>query len=203
MGAAPSVQYVPYAVPTASSVQTRIQYVDRVVDRTVVKEVAPNAINIKLPKQAPPPPKPVQLGIPCTSGMTCMSDIKSRLQTLLQEVNTIQTNIKDSFQIIMSNQVGYEGETYFKQKVRDYKDQKSMYDRKFQELEASYDRKGGKTRKQTLQEYVILLFYISYFVLTISYALYSSTIVGASAYGSVGFMLAMIFPITASFIYFL
>ena len=203
MGAAPSVQYVPYYVPTGSSVQTQIQYVDRVVDRTVVKEVAPNAINIKLAKQPPPTTKPVQLGIPCTSGMTCMSDLKSRLQTLLQEVNTIQTNIKDSFQVIISNQVGYEGETYFKQKVRDYKDQKSMYDRKFQELESSYDRQGGKTRKQTLQEYVILLFYISYFVLTISYAFYSSTIIGVSAYGSVGFMIAMIFPITASFIYFL
>ncbi len=78
-----------------------------------------------------------------------------------------------------------------------------MYDRKFQELESSYDRQGGKTRKQTLQEYVIMLFYISYFVLTISYALYSSTIIGSSAYGSLGFMLAMIFPITASFMYFL
>jgi hypothetical protein len=199
MGGSHSVQYVPYYVPSAPTVQTRIQYVDREVIKNV--PVAPNAINITLPKERVATGPPVNTGIPCTPDKKCMSDLASRLKDLIQEVATLQSNITDSFQIVISNQVGYKGETYFKKKVRDYNDKKAMYNRLFQEAEARNQRKGGKTRKQTLQEYVILLFYISYFVLTISYAFYSSVIVGQSAYGALGFMFAMIVPITVFLVY--
>jgi hypothetical protein len=193
---------VPVYTPVVQT-QTQTKTVENTVYRDVIKEVAPKAININLPKQAPVTATPFAMGIPCTPDKKCMGEMTARLKDLIQEINTIQSNVTDSFQIIMSNQVGYQGETYFKKKVRDYKDKKAMYDRLFKEAEITYDRQGGKVRKQTLLEYVILLFYISYVILAISYSFYSSKIVGNSGYGALGFMFAMIFPITVFLIYIL
>ena len=40
-----------------------------------------------------------------------------------------------------------------------------MYDRLFQEEEFRAQQAGGKSRQQTLQEYVLLFFFISYTIL--------------------------------------
>lgn len=103
----------------------------------------------------------------------------------------------------MSAEAGTNNDTYFTDKIKDFNEKRAMYDRLFQENEAVAQRTGGRTRKQTLQEYVILFFYISYFMLSIGYAFYRLTISGSSVFMSLGIMLVLIIPITVILLQFL
>jgi hypothetical protein len=62
--------------------------------------------------------------------------------------------------------------------VSDYKNKSEMYDRLFQEAEYELQSSGGKTRQQTLQEYVILLFFSAYTVFFITVFIYSNMFYG-------------------------
>ena len=48
------------------------------------------------------------------------------------------------------------------------------YDRKFEEEQYKFLLNGGKSRKQTLQEFVILFFFVAYALFTVSLVLYAN-----------------------------
>jgi len=54
---------------------------------------------------------------------------------------------------------------------KEYTESAANYDRLFQEEEAKLQAMGGKTRKQTLQEFVLLFFFVSFGVFTVALAL--------------------------------
>jgi hypothetical protein len=56
--------------------------------------------------------------------------------------------------------------------IRDLKEQEESYDRKFNDAKAELTVLGGKTRQQTLQEFVLIFFYVSYIVVTIAVTLF-------------------------------
>ena len=64
---------------------------------------------------------------------------------------------------------------------REMTDKINSYNTMFEEEEARLQALGGKTRKQTLQEFVLLFFFISYAVFTVSISLYTYRTQGGSA----------------------
>lgn len=81
---------------------------------------------------------------------------------------------------------------------RDVKDETRKYETLFEEEESRLQALGGKTRKQTLQEFVLLFFWISYAVFAISVGLFTSRTQGSSAAQKmVGILVLGAFVITA------
>ena len=64
--------------------------------------------------------------------------------------------------------------------IRDLKAKQEEYERQFVEKEAELQALGGRSRKQTLQEFVLLFFYISYLIFTVSAVLYTRQTGGSS-----------------------
>lgn len=52
----------------------------------------------------------------------------------------------------------------------------ATYDRKFEEEQYKFQANGGKSRKQTLQEFVILFFFVGYALFTVSLIMYGKTV---------------------------
>jgi hypothetical protein len=73
--------------------------------------------------------------------------------------------------------------------LNDYNSKADMYDRLFQEQEAKFQKAGGKrTRGNTIQEYVILLFFVGFFIFSASISMYlgfleNSTQTGWTVFG--------------------
>jgi hypothetical protein len=159
------------------------------------------------PKADPPPPivncPPPKTGAPCTPGKICITNLQDDLTNITEEVGSLKATIAASYNKFISAEAGTNNDTYYTGKIKDFDEKRAMYDRLFQENEAVAQRKGGRTRKQTLQEYVILFFYISYFMLAIGFAFYKVTISGSSVFMSLGIMLALLIPITVILLQFL
>ena len=69
-----------------------------------------------------------------------------------------------------------------------------MVDKKFEEAEYKVQASGGKSRKQTLQEFVILFFFVAYAAFTVSLVLYGRAlgVSIAKIFGIMAFSLLMI-----------
>ena len=79
--------------------------------------------------------------------------------------------------------------------IQALKQEADEYDRKFEEAQYKFQMSGGKSRKQTLQEFVILFFFVGYALLTVSLILYGRA-VGISTAKIFGGMFFLIFIIT-------
>ena len=63
-----------------------------------------------------------------------------------------------------------------KKDIREFKESADKDDRRFEEEESRLQSFGGKSRKQTLQEFVILFFFVAYAILTVAFLLYASQV---------------------------
>lgn len=94
-------------------------------------------------------------------------------------------SIKEEFERVR-NDIGYERQqiielqsnpqisasaTALKKELRDLKQEEKKYNQDFREQQAILNSKGGKSRNQTLQEFVLLFFYIGFALLAISLTL--------------------------------
>ena len=52
----------------------------------------------------------------------------------------------------------------------------ATYDRKFEEALYKFQANGGKSRKQTLQEFIILFFFVGYSLFTVSLIMYGRVV---------------------------
>jgi len=86
--------------------------------------------------------------------------------------------------------------------IQDYTAKADMYDRLFQEQEAKFQKSGGRKRGQTIQEYVLFLFFVGFFLFAISLSIYTGHIGGGSTQvgGQVFFAMFIIMFISAAFI---
>ena len=52
----------------------------------------------------------------------------------------------------------------------------ATYDRKFEEEQYKFQANGGKSRKQTLQEFIIFFFFVGYALFTVSLIMYGRVV---------------------------
>jgi hypothetical protein len=92
--------------------------------------------------------------------------LANQANTIITELNVLQSNIQDSFKNIGTSPV-------INSQIENLNSQADIYDQEFEQEEAKIQAMGGKTRAQTLQEFVLLFFYISLLLLIISITIYT------------------------------
>ncbi len=94
-----------------------------------------------------------------------------RIVALDSELTYLQKSIQNSYTNKSTYNLSQESE------ISNLKDQEKTFDRKFNDAQEEITTFGGKTRQQTLQECVILFFYISFIVVAIasSFFVYTTT----------------------------
>ncbi len=99
----------------------------------------------------------------------------STIQTYLTQIQAIESNLialKTSISENASFQIQNKKMNTAAPEIRMLKEEEEKYDRKFNDANAELQTFGGKTRQQTLQEFVLLFFYISFVVVTIAITLF-------------------------------
>jgi hypothetical protein len=92
-----------------------------------------------------------------------------RIVNLDSEFTYLQKSIQNSFSKKSTFDLSQHAE------IQNLIEQEQTFDRKFNDAEAELSAFGGKTRQQTLQEFVLLFFYISYAVIAVAGCLFVYT----------------------------
>jgi hypothetical protein len=100
--------------------------------------------------------------------MVTTTDLKNRIITITEELTILTNKIKEP-------SVSFNPEN----EIREYENDARKYDTEFEEMKGMQERFGGKTRKQSLQEFVLLFFYVAYALLSTSIIMYSFNFWGA------------------------
>ena len=96
------------------------------------------------------------------------ADIKSRFTAVKEQIGNERSKIIEL--VSQTSNTGIE----LKQELRDLKQEEKKYDQDFREQQAIINSRGGKTREQTLQEFVLVFFYVGFALLSVSLATYVS-----------------------------
>jgi hypothetical protein len=105
-----------------------------------------------------------------------VGQLAQQIEPIISELNVLKSNISSSFQDISNSTVKSQGKSSFESQIKNLESQADVYDQQFEQEEAKIQAMGGKTRAQTLQEFVILFFYISLLLLIISITMYNFTV---------------------------
>lgn len=107
-----------------------------------------------------------------------VAELNTNLTSMIDELTILTASIKDSHTsaVFTSSNKGDKLNTSVKKDIREFKDEADSYDRRFEEEESRLQAFGGKTRKQTLQEFVLLFFFVAYGILTIAFVLYANRV---------------------------
>ena len=92
-----------------------------------------------------------------------------RVVALDSELTYLQRSIQNSFSKKSSYDLTQQSE------IQNLIDQEQTFDRKFNDAHEEITTFGGKTRQQTLQEFVLLFFYISFIVVAIAVCFFTYT----------------------------
>ena len=123
--------------------------------------------------------------------MPTVADLVTRVQTIVSDLMGFQKKISEAYPIYI--QPSYKNATTVLEE--DYNSKADMYDRMFQEKEGQLQASGGRSRQQTLQEYILTFFFVSLGILAISLSLLSSTLTGYTGSGMQAFGLMFIISI--------
>lgn len=99
-----------------------------------------------------------------------LSTIADRLNSNISTLTTLQSEISDAYDKISGGTSTKKYTNSANYEIQSMKQQEATFDTEFEEAEANLQKTGGKTRRQTLQEFVILFFFISFGVFMISVA---------------------------------
>jgi hypothetical protein len=122
--------------------------------------------------------------------MATVRFLADSVQPMIDELTSLKSSISESY-AHLGDPTGKQLKQ--SQQVRDLDEQSNMYDRLFEEEEAKRQAFGVKTRAETLQEFVLLFFFIGYGVFTISMALFAMSTQGSSA--AIKIVLGMLFSL--------
>jgi hypothetical protein len=132
-----------------------------------------------------------------------VDDLRAKVSTIAEELTILEHNISESYDAYARKLTGQD-DTSVQKEITDLYTKQKGYDRQFQEKEAQFQAIGGKTRRQTLQEYTLLLFFTSYLVFASSIAIWKSVkgnpMDGAKIFG---LLLLTLVPIIALMLKFL
>lgn len=91
--------------------------------------------------------------------MTSKQALLTEVDGYIKELSYLTEDIQKSLQTKPS--------VTFQSEIKELQEEAESLNREFQDQEKQLQAMGGKTRHQTLQEFVILFFYISLFIITI------------------------------------
>jgi hypothetical protein len=103
-----------------------------------------------------------------------VTELNNNLISLTEELTILTASITSSFNTFMrdSNKATVKDLT-MKKDIREFIQKADSYDREFEEEESRLQAFGGKGRKQTLQEFVLLFFYLAYGILSFAIIMYA------------------------------
>ena len=91
--------------------------------------------------------------------MPTVKQFSDTVQDLIYQLTIIKANIKKSYDNLNTRSSGGSLDIKSQATIENLKQQAVEYDRQFEEAQYKFQASGGKTRKQTLQEFVILFFF--------------------------------------------
>jgi hypothetical protein len=122
-----------------------------------------------------------------------VAELNRNLLSFTDELTVLTASIKDSL-----TEYGASGtrkavsqDYSLKKDIRDFNEQADTHDRQFEEEEARLQAYGGKSRKQTLQEFILLFFFVAYGILIVAFVLYANR-VGMDSTKIFGIMIFML-----------
>jgi hypothetical protein len=115
-----------------------------------------------------------------------VSELNTNLTLFTDELTILTSSIKDSQS---SQSTDNSQNLSMKKDIRDLKGKADSDDRRFEEEEGRLQAYGGKSRKQTLQEFTIFFFFVAYAILTIAFLLYAHK----AGFSTVKVMASMVF----------
>ena len=101
-------------------------------------------------------------------------DLATRVKGYSDDINVLRANISTSYTNFTTG-VKNNNNTRVSSELRDLKEEADKYDTEFREHERYMQQTGGKTRHQTLQEFVLLFFFVAFGLLTVSLAIFAYT----------------------------
>ncbi len=130
--------------------------------------------------------------------MTTVGNLKDRVSALLDRLTVLRSNIVASF--ADTSDLKQTTVSKAKQQMRTLAQEKAVADAEFREEESLSQAMGGKSRKQTLQEFVLLFFFVAYGILTISLTLTTFRSEGGSSALKMFGLMTLMSLVVAAFI---
>ena len=125
---------------------------------------------------------------------TTVEELINTVSPINAELTLLKKTIAEAYDTMDTTP---ERELVIQTQINDYNKKSAMYDRLFQEKEATLQASGGNERQETLQEYCILFFYVAYGILAVAICIFFATTEGAMKAGQL-FLVAVVIliPIT-------
>ena len=104
-----------------------------------------------------------------------VSELNANLASAIDELTILTASIKNSYNSSAKGDGKAGSQDYsMKKDIREFKESADKDDRQFEEEESRLQAFGGKSRKQTLQEFILLFFFVAYGILTVAFVLYGN-----------------------------
>jgi hypothetical protein len=113
--------------------------------------------------------------------MATVRSFADRVQTSIDELTSLKSKIGDSFDTLSNTTLSQKRNLKQSNEANRLDEEAAMYDRLFEEEQVKLQGFGGKTRAETLQEFVLLFFFVAYGVFTVSMALLAMSTQGTNA----------------------
>ena len=106
--------------------------------------------------------------------MPSVIPVAERIQRILTSLTTLDQKISKAYtKYIQTVTTGSTDDILLqKEFVSDYNSKTDMYNRLFEEQEAKFQKSGGRKRGNTIQEYVITIFFVGLLIFAVSLSIY-------------------------------
>lgn len=125
---------------------------------------------------------------------TTVRSLNSAITAITGELTGLKASITYSFNALPTRGGAVGGQdTQMKKEISDFNEKAETDDQQFVEEQARLDARGGKTRKQSLQEFVLLFFFVAYGLLAVALILLANYTGGSTqAWKTFGLMLFIV-----------
>jgi hypothetical protein len=128
------------------------------------------------------------------AGKTVQS-LNSAITAIINELSSLKTTITDyhtTLNLPPTTRAASSSRA-IKKETADFNEKAATDDQQFVEEQARLEARGGKTRKQSLQEFVLLFFFVAYGLLTVALILLANYTGGSTqAWKTFGLMLFIV-----------
>jgi hypothetical protein len=100
-----------------------------------------------------------------------VTELNTNLTSFIDELTILTASIRSSFNSFKRETTSED--LTMKKDIREFIHKADSYDRQFEEEESRLQAFGGKGRKQSLQEFVLLFFYLAYGILSFAIIMYA------------------------------
>ena len=109
--------------------------------------------------------------------MPTVREFSATIQTILDEITILRDSITKSYNKMNTrSDMSLSNDSISQAAVTALTEEAATYDRKFEEAQYKFQANGGKSRKQTLQEFIILFFFVGYSLFTVSLIMYGRVV---------------------------